>query len=224
MVWFRLAAVLVIACAMAAAAWKWGPEVPVTPDQLAAIVAPHRHAWYALPVVVMTFVLLGLVLVPVLALIGVTGIAFGPALGPLYAMAGSVASAASGFAIGRWLGRRRAAWLMSERLRRVRGLLGRHGTLAVFLVRKVPAPFTLVNVALGASVVHFKDFVAGTILGIAPAVVALAGFGSQLGEIFTDPSPATLARAALFVAIPLTIAVTIDRTLRRARSSPRSGQ
>ena len=64
---------------------------------------------------------------------------------------------------------------------------------------------------------HFKDFVAGTALGIAPSVVALAGFGSQLGEMFTDPSPETFARAALFLLVPLTLAVAIDRTLRRTR-------
>jgi phospholipase D1/2 len=215
MVWLRVAAFVIVAGAIAAAAWTWAPGIPATPDELVAFVAPHRDAWYALPTVVMAFVLLGLVLFPVLALIGATGIAFGPVLGPVYAMAGSVASAASGFAIGRWLGRRRTERLMSDRLARISGRLRRNGTLAVFLVRKVPAPFTLVNIALGASAVHFRNFVAGTVLGIAPAVVALAGFGSQLTEIFTNPSPETLARAGLFVAIPLTVAVVIDRTLRR---------
>jgi len=216
MAWLRVAAFLLVAGAIAAGAWKWGPGVPVTPDELVAFVAPHRHAWYALPMVVMAFVLLGLALFPVLVLIGATGIAFGPVLGPLYAMAGSIASAASGFAIGRWLGRRRVEQLTSERLRRIPDMLRRHGTLAVFLVRKVPAPFTLVNIAIGASSVHFRHFVAGTVLGIAPAVVALAGFGSQLTEMFTDPSPTTFVVAALFIAIPLTMAVVIDRTLRRA--------
>ncbi len=223
MVWVRVALFASVAVVVASAVWRWAPEVSLTADELADFVGPHRRAWYGLPVVVLMFVLLGLLLVPVLALIGVTGIAFGPVLGPVYALAGAVASAASGFAIGRVLRRRRVDWLRTGRLARLdrlRGVFRRHGTLAVFVVRKIPAPFTLVNVALGASAVDFKHFVAGTVLGIAPSVVALAGLGSQLGQLFSDPSPAALARAALFLLIPLTMAAAIDRALRRARGYP----
>ena len=52
----------------------------------------------------LAFVVLGLALVPVILLIAATGIAFGPLLGPVYAMAGCLASASTGFAIGRWHG------------------------------------------------------------------------------------------------------------------------
>ena len=41
---------------------------------------------------------------PVVLLIAATGVVFGPILGPLYAMAGCLASGSLGFAIGRWLG------------------------------------------------------------------------------------------------------------------------
>jgi uncharacterized membrane protein YdjX (TVP38/TMEM64 family) len=169
--------------------------------------------------VVVAFVVLGLVLFPVLLLIAATGIAFGPVLGPAYAMVGAIASASSGFAIGRWLGRRRVQRLLGERGWRITGMLRRNGTLAVFLVRKIPAPFTLVNVVIGASSIAYRDFVVGTVLGMAAAVVALAGFGSQLGQMFRDPSLQAFARAALFIAIPLSLAVPINRKLRRARTA-----
>ena len=58
--------------------------------------------------------------------------------------------------------------------------LKRNGTLAVFLVRKIPAPFTLANIVVGASTVRFRDFIVGTLLGMSAFVVALAGFGYQL--------------------------------------------
>jgi uncharacterized membrane protein YdjX (TVP38/TMEM64 family) len=147
----------------------------------------------------------------------VTGIAFGPLLGPIYAMAGCVASASMGFAIGRWLGLRRVERLGGERIMRVTRALNRNGTLAVFFVRKVPAPFTLVNIVIGASTVRYGDFVLGTLLGMGALVVALAGFGSQLTQALRDPSPATLAGAAVFVGVPLTMAWFINRALRRAR-------
>jgi phospholipase D1/2 len=214
LVWLRLMVVLLI-CGMCIAAWKWIPLGVMSPDEVSAWVAPHRHAWYALPMVMLAFI--GLALFPVLLLITATGIAFGPVLGPVYAMAGCLASGSMGFAIGRWLGVRRVERLGGERIIRVTRALNRNGTLAVFFARKVPAPFTLVNIVIGASTVRYVDFILGTLLGMAALVIALAGFGYQLMQALRNPSPATLSAAALFVGIPLTLAWFINRTLRRAR-------
>jgi phospholipase D1/2 len=214
LVWLRLTVALLI-CGICIAVWKWSPLGVMTPDEVSAWVAPHRHAWYALPMVMLAFI--GLALLPVLVLITATGIAFGPVLGPMYAMAGCLASGSMGFAIGRWLGVRRVEWLGGERILRVTRALNRNGTLAVFLVRKVPAPFTLVNIMIGASTVRYVDFILGTFLGMAAVVIALAGFGYQLMQALRDPSPATLGAAALFVGLPLTLAWLINRSLRRAR-------
>jgi uncharacterized membrane protein YdjX (TVP38/TMEM64 family) len=167
--------------------------------------------------VMLAFIALGLF--PVLLLITATGIAFGPVLGPIYAMAGCLASASMGFGIGRRLGMRRVERLGGERITRVTRALNRNGTLAIFFVRKVPAPFTLVNIVIGASTVRFADFILGTVLGMGALVIGLAGFGYQLTQALRDPSPATLAAAALFVGVPLTLAWFINRTLRRARHS-----
>lgn len=199
---------------LALAIWKWAPGLTVSPQEFAAWLEPHRHAWYALPGVMLAFAVLGLALVPVVLLITATGVAFGPFLGPVYAMAGSLASASTGFAIGRWLGLRRVESLGGERIIRVTRALRRNGTLAVFLVRKVPAPFTLVNIVIGASTVSFRDFIFGTILGMTAVVVALAGFGYQFAKLLRDPSPGTLTAAALFVLVPLTLALVINRALR----------
>jgi uncharacterized membrane protein YdjX (TVP38/TMEM64 family) len=112
---------------------------------------------------------------------------------------------------------RRVTRFGGERIIRVTRGLRRNGTLAVFLVRKVPAPFTLVNIAIGASTVSYRDFIVGTTLGMTAIVVALAGFGYQFTELLRDPSPGTLAAAALFVLVPLTLALLINRALRPAR-------
>jgi hypothetical protein len=45
-------------------------------------------------------------------------------------------------------------------------------------------------------------------------VIALAGFGYQFAEGFRDPSPSTALMAAAFVAVPLTLAWFVNRTLR----------
>ena len=210
--WLRASAVLVVT-GLVITAWKWLPTLD--PREFSQWLEPHRHAWYALPMVMVGFI--ALALVPVVLLIAATGLAFGPVLGPLYAMAGCLASASVGFAIGRSMGRRRVEQLAGKRIARISRALQRNGTLAVFLVRKVPAPFTLSNIVVGASSVSYRDFILGTILGMGAFVVALAGFGFQLMQALRDPSPATWLTAALFIAVPLTLALTINHILRRAR-------
>src|SRR5687767_672314 len=214
LVWLRVTAVFLV-CGLLVLAWRLMPATALTPDDVSEWIAPHRHAWYALPMVMLTFIALGLV--PVLLLITLTGIAFGPVLGPIYAMAGCLASASIGFGMGRWLGLDRVARLGGERVTRVTRALKRHGTLAVFFVRKVPAPFMLANIVIGASTVRYKDFIVGTVLGMGAIVIALAGFGYQLTQALRNPSPGTALTAAVFVGVPLTLAWFINRALRRAR-------
>ena len=60
---------------------------------ISAWLTAHRYAWYAPPLVALAFVVFSLV--PVMLLVSLTGVAFGPLLGPLYAMAGCLASAST---------------------------------------------------------------------------------------------------------------------------------
>ena len=87
--WARVAAVLVVITTLAVVGWLGAQSAAVvTLRDFSEWLAPHRRAWYAPPTVALAFVLLGLAMVPVLLLIAATGLAFGPFLGPIYAMAG----------------------------------------------------------------------------------------------------------------------------------------
>jgi uncharacterized membrane protein YdjX (TVP38/TMEM64 family) len=209
--WFQVAVVLIV-CGVIAALWRWLPTAEWDIEAISDWMAPHRRMWYALPLVVLAFI--GLTPIPVMLLIAATGVAFGPVLGPIYAMAGCLASGSVGFAVGRWLGRRRVEALGGERVARVARTLKRNGTLAVFFLRKIPLPFVLANIIVGASTVSYRDFLLGTALGMAGIVVALAGFGYQLTVVLRRPSPATVATGILFVSIPLTLAWLVNRSLR----------
>ena len=216
-IWLRLAAILAV-CALIVTAWLGFQDLTVTIDEGSAWFSAHRHSWFALPAVVVAFVVLGLAMVPVIMLIAATGIVFGPLLGPVYAMTGCLASASTGFAIGRWMGSRRTRQLSGDRMARVQRVLRRDGTLAVFLARKIPVPFTLANIIIGASKVRYRDFMAGTVLGMGAFVIGLAGFGYTLTDALRDPSPRALVAAAAFVAVPLALAVLINRALARTGS------
>lgn len=215
-VWIRVMVVLTV-CGFGLAAWYWSLTHGGSAEELAGWVEAHRHAWYALPIVMVAFVVLGLALVPVILLVAATGVAFGPLLGPVYAMAGCLASASTGFAIGRWIGMERINKIGGDRIARVTRAMKRNGIFAVYLVRKVPAPFTLANIVVGASTVRFWDFIIGTVLGMGALVVGLAGFGYQLTRAWRDPSPDRLLGAALFVVVPLTLALAINYAFRRLR-------
>lgn len=213
----RLASVLALLAAMALMGWVGAPAISTfTLEGFAQWFEPHQRAWYALPLVVVGFVVLGLAMVPVLLLIAATGVAFGPVLGPLYAMAGSLASASIGFAIGRWTGLGHIERVGGTRVTRIVQSLERNGTLAVFLLRKIPAPFLIANIVAGASRVSYRDFVIGTVLGMTVAVVALAGFGHQLANVLVSPSLRTVLNATAFLAIPFTLAWLINRVLRQS--------
>jgi phospholipase D1/2 len=217
--WIRIASVLVF-LALLAAAWKWTPlKSLVDLPRIVAWSEPYRDAWYALPLVMAAFVLLGLVMVPVLLMILATGIAFGPWLGSLYAMAGCLASASVGFVLGRWAGPRRVERIAGPRVQRLSESIKRNGTLAVYLVRKIPAPYTLANVMVGATGVPYRDFVLGTTLGMMPMVVALAGFGYQLSRIAKEPTPAGIAAAVAFLAVPLSLALLLNHLLKKRRKN-----
>ena len=218
--WMRFAIVLVFVAAFVAAC-EWTPiGLTLNLRQVSDWFAPHRYAWYALPIVAGAYVLLGLAFVPVLLLVAATGIAFGPWLGPIYAMVGCVASASMGFAIGRRVGFPRVARIGGPRVTRIGRALERNGTFAVFLLRKVPAPFLLANIVAGAAGVRYRDFVVGTVLGMGAFVIALAGFGYQATRAFREPSLLTVTGAVIIVGVPLLLAWFINRQLGRRRIDP----
>ena len=205
--WIEIASCLLLVAALAAA-WKWTVLGEwLAPQRLGDMLEPYRTSWIGLPLVILVFVVAELVLFPVLVLVFVCGLAFGPWLGAAYAMAGSVASAVPPYLIGRWLGRKRIERWGGAVLRKLDDVLRHKGVIAVFLVRKIPAPYSLVNLACGASGVPLLDFVLGTALGMATGIILITVIGAQFHELFSDPDPGKigLALGVLAGAVALTL-------------------
>jgi uncharacterized membrane protein YdjX (TVP38/TMEM64 family) len=209
--------VLALAAAvLLAVVWKWTPiGAHVRPERLVEFAEPWRSSWFALPLVVVVFVLAELVLFPVLVLVFVCGVAFGPWLGALYALTGSVASAIPPFLIGRKLGGQRLERLGGAPVRKIARVLERRGLMAVFLVRKIPAPFTLVNLICGAAQVTLQDFVLGTLLGMGTGVIVITILGGRLIELWHDPEPGSIALALGLLMLPALVAWLIQRAFNR---------
>jgi phospholipase D1/2 len=207
---------LVLLVSLLAAAWKWTDLAEwADPDRISGMLEPLKTHWYGLPVVVAMFVLAELLVFPVLVLVFVCGIAFGPVLGPVYALAGSVASALPPFFLGRKLGRARVERMGGPLVKRISAALDRRGVVAIFLVRKIPAPFTLVNLVCGASPISLRDFLLGTFLGMGTGVVLLTILGAQLIDLVRDPRPLQLLGAIAVLFAPLVLALAAQRFINR---------
>jgi uncharacterized membrane protein YdjX (TVP38/TMEM64 family) len=69
-------------------------------------------------------------------------------------------------------------------------LLSRQSFATLSLVRLLPiAPYSLVNMVAGASHVPFRMFLAATLVGMSPGVLAITIFSNQLKSSLTDPGP-----------------------------------
>ncbi len=193
-------------CAVGAllAAWQWTPLAQwVTPEALTQRALGLDESLRGGTAAVLLFALAASLLVPVTALIAACGVLLGAVKGSLVAIAGSLLGAAFGWATGRLLWRDAVRRLSGRRLDAISRGLAKRGVLATAALRLVPiAPFGVVNLVAGASHLRARDFLLGTLLGMAPGTVLLATFGDRAAEALRDPDPAAVGLvAALLVAI-----------------------
>jgi phosphatidylserine/phosphatidylglycerophosphate/cardiolipin synthase-like enzyme/uncharacterized membrane protein YdjX (TVP38/TMEM64 family) len=188
-------AAVVLAVAVAALAWRYVPSARwLELDTIVAYARDMETQPLTVAAAFAAYVLGGLLLVPVTLLIGATVLVFGPIEGALYAMGGTLASAASTYALGRALGRDLVRRLAGRGLNALSRRLAKQGLLAVTIVRLLPlAPFSIVNAVAGASHIGWRDFLLGTLLGMLPGTVVVAAFVDSTVAVVTDPSPRSIA-------------------------------
>jgi phospholipase D1/2 len=185
-----------------AAAWRWTPLGEwIDWQTLMAVGARVRDNGAAPFIVLSAYVVGSLVMFPVTVLIVATAFTFGPASGFFYSLTGCVLSAIVTYGLGRGLGRDMVARLAGSRVNRLSRRLAQHGVITMGTVRIIPiAPFTVVNLVAGASHIRFKDFVLGTLLGMAPGIAAVTLFGHQLETAVMDPGLGSFAILAVLTA------------------------
>ena len=91
---------------------------------------------------------------------------FGAYFGFLYVWIGAMIGASVAFWIGRTLGREFAASMVGDRLKKYDDAVARNGLATVLYLRLVYFPFTPMNFGMGLTKVRFRDYLAGTGLGI----------------------------------------------------------
>jgi phospholipase D1/2 len=170
--------------------WQWTPlREHLEISSLVSYLEDFARGPLALPITITGFVIGGLLVMPVVLLIAVTILAFGPWWGFWYALIGMTASALMTFGIGRLVGRRLVDYLSGSRVHRISRTLATKGILTVVALRIVPvAPFSILNAMAGASHIRTRDFFLGTVLGELPGLLSLALFLDQVTETIRHPS------------------------------------
>jgi phosphatidylserine/phosphatidylglycerophosphate/cardiolipin synthase-like enzyme/uncharacterized membrane protein YdjX (TVP38/TMEM64 family) len=208
---------LILLLAALSMAWRWSPlKEWLEIERLAALAQAMRVAPAAPLVVLAGYAVASLVLVPITLMIVATALVFGPVTALLYAVAGAGLGAMLGFWLGRLLGRDLVRRLAGRRLNHLSRRLARRGLLAVVAVRIIPvAPFTVVNLAAGASHIGFRDFALGTLLGMLPGILAITLFSDRMAAAVRQPSALTLSALAAVVLAIAAFTYLLRRALQR---------
>lgn len=194
--------------------WRWTPlEEWINLHTILEWQRSLRNDSAAIFYVIAVYLVGSLVFFPITILTLATVFAFGPLWGNIYALFGWLLSASEGYLLGRLVGQGALYALAGERIGRLIDRANHHGFLAVLAVRVVPvAPFTLVNMFIGASGIRFWDFFLASLVGRVPGILTLALFGVQLESALRKPG---LASFAFLVITLVAVPILVSRMFRR---------
>ena len=191
------------------------------PDAVRDLLRTAGQQPWAGALVVGTFLAGGLVAFPVTILIAATAAAFGPWFGFLYALLGVLASALATYALGAQFGQGALRKLLGPRLARIRARIERQGVVAIAAIRVVPvAPFTVVNLAAGASAIKLVDYVAGTVLGMLPGLIVMSALGHRIVAIISNPSLSEVTLLTLAVVGWIAVSFSVQALVSRLWGRP----
>jgi phospholipase D1/2 len=198
--------------------WSLLPSDLVSGERARSVLSSAASSGWAPLLVLATYLVAGAVAFPVTLLIVATAAIFGPLLGFLYATLGVVTSAVLMYFVGNWLGRDALRRLVGPRFERVCREIDRRGVLAVAAIRMVPmAPFTVINLMAGACSIALADFVAGTLIGMAPGLIAISVLGHQITAVLTSLSVSNVALLILALLAWLALAFSAQTLVSRWR-------
>lgn len=205
--WGRLALLLLYLAVLGLVWMAWRDpawRVLLSPIMLAEF-GRQVLAWPLGPVwVLLAYVVAVALAMPVLALITLGVLIFGPWPGMAYALAGMVAGATVTYGLGQLTGAQVLDRVLKGRLQLMSTHLHRRGLWAIVLLRALPvAPFIVVNLGAGALRVRLRDYVLGTFLGLLPGTVLISLFMRQVQQAVRTATPGAwlaLAGGVLLVA------------------------
>jgi len=143
---------------------------------------------------------------------------FGAYWGFVYVWIGAMIGAGAAFWIGRTLGREVAASLVGDRLQKYDDAIERNGFATVLYLRLVYFPFTPMNVGMGLTKVRFRDYIAGTGLGIVVGTFIFTFFVGTVRDVWASGAWGELLSVKVLLAVSLFVfSLFIPKIVKRFR-------
>ena len=189
---------VIVALLALAAAWRWTPLRDwLSPQRVAELMTRFSSPGGRALVAVAGVGLASVLMVPLTFLAVVGAVAFPAWLAFVYVLGGALVGSALGFIGGRVMSRGALERFSGSRLGRFSRQLAKRGTIAVAVLRLVPiAPFAVFNLVAGASHLGFRQFMVGSLLGLAPGLGAITLFSGTLWAAVSEPTWQNLTIAA----------------------------
>lgn len=185
-------------------------------DELSRLLDPLRDSPWLPLLILVGFLVAGMLFVSVWLVIFQTGLLVPPPGSFLLALTGALLSASAFWLLGRFgIGTFVARRGSNRVLRAVQGA-GLEGIVALRLLPLLP--FTLVNVSAGALGVPFRTFVAGTVLGMTPGILAMTLLGDRALAVLKDPSLESFALLAGAAVLLFMVSAGLRSVVRRRQS------
>jgi uncharacterized membrane protein YdjX (TVP38/TMEM64 family) len=198
----RLLVLALLIASAFGAAFAFIPHDPAEVARLADQPAPLLAA-----AAVAAWTLLTPALVSGTLLAAATGLLLGPLAGMPVALVGATLGGIAAFGVARRFGSGPAEALAGERVTRLRERVERRPLLSIVLARAAPgSPATALNYAVGLTRVRLRHFVAGSLIGGAPRVLAYTALGGAAAERALWPAVAAVALLALLGVAGMAIA------------------
>jgi uncharacterized membrane protein YdjX (TVP38/TMEM64 family) len=184
---------LVISIALITAfvlSWQVTPLAEIAnPEKMGEWFRGARGEFWFIPLVLGAFILSGIIFFPLTVLIAATAIALPTAVSFPVAIIGSLAGAAIGFLLGRKMGINWLRKITGRYADKIGRYAKRGGIASVAALRMLPvAPYTVVNFGLGMSEISFTTYLAGTLLGLLPGIIAFSFMGKSLASLWENPN------------------------------------
>jgi uncharacterized membrane protein YdjX (TVP38/TMEM64 family) len=166
----------------------------VSGESINAFLEKSRGTYFALPTVLLVYVVGGILFFPVTVLSLAVAAIFGPIWGPIYGIMGALLSSAILFAIGKLSGDAGLRKVGGPKVEALDEKLKQSGIVGVAAIRMLPiAPFSLVNLVAGISSIGLLQFLIGTFFGMFPPMIAKGLVGDSITQIFRNPSVETIS-------------------------------
>jgi len=186
-----------------ALAWRYTPlNEFLSRENVLSWARAARETRWAPIAVILAYTPAALLMFPRPFLTLLTIIAFGRWLGFAYSGAGIMLAAMATYYAGRMMRKETVVRLAGDKMEEASKLLRKHGILAVFASNQVPVPpFAVQGIIAGAIRIPAWQYAVGSLLGMAPGLLAATVFAGELRAALEDPSSISWWLIALVVVV-----------------------